>query len=97
MYFSEHKFAVEIYENGHTDRNQNEENERQTKTEKIITTNFFTGLILWNIFFEISKIQNYFPESKKEKLEKEKKAEIKEIKGKVKKTRSSNKRTKKQK
>ena len=46
MYFSEHKFAVEIYENGHTDRNQNEENERQTKTEKIIITNFFTGLIL---------------------------------------------------
>ena len=34
MYFSEHKFAVEIDENGHTDRNQNEENERQTKIEK---------------------------------------------------------------
>ena len=31
MYFSEHKFAVEIDEKGHTDRNQNEENERQKK------------------------------------------------------------------
>ena len=30
MYFFEHKFAVEIDEKGHTDRNQNEENERQT-------------------------------------------------------------------
>ena len=33
MYFSEHKFAVEI-EKGHTDRNQDKENERQTKIEK---------------------------------------------------------------
>ena len=34
MYFSEHKFAVEIDEKGHIDRNQDEENERQTKIEK---------------------------------------------------------------
>ena len=34
MYFSEHKFVVEIDEKGHTDGNQNEENERQAKTEK---------------------------------------------------------------
>ena len=34
MYFSEHKFAVETDEKGHTDRNQDEENERQTKIEK---------------------------------------------------------------
>ena len=32
--FSKHKFAVEIEEKGHTDRNQGEENERQTKIEK---------------------------------------------------------------
>ena len=29
MYFSEHKREVEIDEKGHTDKNQNEENERQ--------------------------------------------------------------------
>ena len=34
MYFSEHKFAVEIEKKGHTDRNQDKENERQTKIEK---------------------------------------------------------------
>ena len=34
MYFSEHKFAVEIDEKGHVDRNQNEENKRKTKIEK---------------------------------------------------------------
>ena len=30
MYFSEYKFAVEIDKKGHTDRNQDEENGRQT-------------------------------------------------------------------
>ena len=30
LYFFEHKFAVEIDEKGHTGRNQNEKNERQT-------------------------------------------------------------------
>ena len=34
MYFSEHKFAVEIDEKGHVDRNQNEENKRKTNIEK---------------------------------------------------------------
>ena len=34
MYFSTHKFAVEIEENGHTDRNQDKEKERQTKIKK---------------------------------------------------------------
>ena len=54
MYFSKHKFAVEIDEKGHTDRNQGKENERQTKIENILTPNFFTGLILMQkaiIFF----------------------------------------------
>ena len=48
-------------------------------------------------FFEISKVQGYIAQSNKEKLEKEKEAKIKELKGKLDKTRSSNKRTKKQK
>ena len=54
MYFSEHKGVVEIDEKGHTDRNQNEENERQIKIEKDPDCNFFTGLILMQrvlIFF----------------------------------------------
>ena len=34
MYFFEHKFAVEVDEKGHTDRNQDKENERQAKIEK---------------------------------------------------------------
>ena len=54
MYFSEHKRVVEIDEKGHTDRNQNEENEKQIKIENILTENVFTGLILMQrvlIFF----------------------------------------------
>ena len=46
MYSFEHKFAVEIDEKGHIDRNQDEENERQTKIENMLAGNFFTGLIL---------------------------------------------------
>ena len=34
MYFSDHKGVVEIDKKGHTDKNQNEENKRQTKIEK---------------------------------------------------------------
>ena len=41
MYFFEHKCAVEIDEKGYTDRNQNKENERQTKTEKHSDCKFF--------------------------------------------------------
>ena len=48
-YFSEPKRVVEIDEKGHTDRNQNEENKRQTKIN-ILTANFFTGLILMQRF-----------------------------------------------
>ena len=41
MYFSTHKFAVEIEENGHTDRNQDKEKERQTKIKKHSDWKFF--------------------------------------------------------
>ena len=87
-YFSEPKRVVEIDEKGHTDRNQNEENKRQTKIN-ILTANFFTGLILMQrfliffFFFQISKIQGYIAQSNKEKIEKEKEAEIKELKEKL--------------
>ena len=46
IYFFEHKFAVEIDEKGHADRNQDKENERQTKIEKHSDGKFLTGLIL---------------------------------------------------
>ena len=38
--FFEHKFAVEVDEKGHADRNQNEEYKRQTKIEKHPDCNF---------------------------------------------------------
>ena len=89
MYFSEHKFPVEIDEKGHTDRNQDEENKKQTKIEKHSDWKFFHRINLdaegFDIFSEISKIQNYIAQSNKEKLEKEKEVEIKEIKEKLKK------------
>ena len=78
---SEHKFAVEIDEKWHTKRNQNEENKRQTKIEKHSDFKFFHRIIPdaegFDIFLEISKIQNYITQSNKKKLEKEKEVEIK--------------------
>ena len=41
MYFSEHEFTVEIDEKVHTDRNQNEGNERKTRIEKHSDCKFF--------------------------------------------------------
>ena len=41
MYFSEHKFPVEIGEKGHTDRNEDKENQRQTKIERRSDCKFF--------------------------------------------------------
>ena len=41
MYFSDHKCVVEIEEKGHTDRDQNEKNKRQTKIEKHSDCKFF--------------------------------------------------------
>ena len=67
MYFSEHKFAVEIDKKGHTDRNKTE-NERQTKIEKHSDWKFFHRIHPdaegFDIFFEISKIQSYIIQMK---------------------------------
>ena len=72
MYFSEHKFVVEIDEKGHIDRNQNEVNERQTKIEKHPDCKFFHRINPdvegFDIFLEISKIQNYITQSNEENL-----------------------------
>ena len=63
MYFSEHKFVVEIDKKGHFDRNQNKEYERQTKIENIL----FTDVEGFDIFLEISIIQNRITKSNEEK------------------------------
>ena len=67
MYFSEHKFAVEIDKKGHTDRNKTE-NERQTKIKKHSDCKFFHRIHPdaegFDIFFEISKIQSYIIQMK---------------------------------
>ena len=72
MYFSKHKFAVQIDEKGHTDRNQGEVNERQTKIEKYSDCKFFNRINPdaegFDIFLEISKICNYITQSNEEKL-----------------------------
>ena len=93
MSFFEHKFAVEIDTKGHTDRNQDQENEKQEKTEKHSDCKFFHKVNpdAMAFFFEISKIQGYIAQSNKEKLEKEKEIEIKEQKEKLKKLETQNK------
>ena len=72
MYFSEHKLVVEIDEQGHIDRNQNEENERQTKIENHSDCKFIhiinPGVEGFDIFVEISKIQNYSNKSNEKQL-----------------------------
>ena len=72
MYFYEHKVLVEIDKEGHIDRNQNKENERQTKIEKHPDCKFFHRINPdvegFDIFLEISKIQNYITKSYEEKL-----------------------------
>ena len=53
MYFSEHKFAVEINVKGHTYIKMKKTKDKQ-KQKNILTVNFFTGLILMQqvlIFF----------------------------------------------
>ena len=71
MYFSEDKIVVEIDEKGHTDRNQNEENQRQIKIEEHLNCKFYginPDVEGFDIFLEISKVQNYITQSNKEKL-----------------------------
>ena len=72
MCFFQHKFAVEIDKKGHTDRNQDKENKRQTKIEKHSDCKFFHRISPdaegFDTFLEVSKIQNYIPQSNEEKL-----------------------------
>ena len=72
MYFSEHQFVVEIDEKCHIDRNQNEENEKQTKIEKHSDCKLFHRINPdvegYNIFLEISKMQNYITKSNENEI-----------------------------
>ena len=100
MYSSEYKGVVEIDEKGHIDRNQNDENERQTKIEKHSDCKFFHRINPdaegFDIFLKISKIQGYIAQSNKENLEKEKEAKRKELKEKVEKVEAQIKKPKNQ-
>ena len=57
---------------GHIDRNQNKENERQTKIEKHLDCKFFhrinPNIENFDIFLEVSKIKNEITHSDEEKL-----------------------------
>ena len=89
LYFPEHKLAVEVDEKGHTDRD--EKKKKENESEEQIKKELGCIFIRINpdaenyIFIQISKIQLYIAQSNKEKLEKEKEAEIKELKEKLKK------------
>ena len=92
MYFSELIFAVGIDEKGHTDRNQNDKNEKQTKIEKYSDCKFFHRINLdtegFDIFLEISKIKDYIIQSNEKKKKRTRKQN--------KRTRRENKRSRKQ-
>ena len=64
--------VVETDEKGHIDRDQNKENERQTKIEKHPDCKFFhrinADLEGFDIFLETSKIQNYITHLNEENL-----------------------------
>ena len=81
--FLEHKLAIEVDEKGHTDRDEKKENEREEKIKKELGCKFIRinpDAENYDIFVEIGKIQVYITKSNKEKLEKEKGAEMKELK-----------------
>ena len=69
MYFSEHKFTVEIDKKGHTDRDQGKENKRPSKVEKHSDCKFFHRINPdaegFYTFLEFSKIENYIAQSNK--------------------------------
>ena len=73
MYFSEHKLVVDLDEKGHIDRNQNNVFETQIKIEKLLNGKFHRinpDAKNFDIFVEISKIQNYITKSNKDKMKK---------------------------
>ena len=82
MYFSKDKLAIEVDEKRHTDR----ENEREEKIKKELACKFIRinpDAENYDISVEIGKIRVYIDQSNKEKLKKEKEAEIKEIQEKL--------------
>ena len=68
LYFPEHKLAIEVDEKGHTDRNINNEIERQKAIEEKIKCKFIRinhDAEIYDIFVEIGKTHNHIIESTK--------------------------------
>ena len=67
LYFPNHKLAIEVDEKGHTDRDERKKNEREEKIKKRLGYKFVrinSDAEGFDIFLEISKIQNYIDQSK---------------------------------
>ena len=61
MYFPKHKLATEVDVEGHTDRDESKENEREEKIKKDLNVNLLQLILMQkinDIFVEIGKIQN---------------------------------------
>ena len=91
MYFPELRLVIEVDENWHTSRNDEEENERQRKIETELSCIFYRinpDKKGFNIFVAISEIWQLIKEIKKKqsnKKIKEKEDKIKELEDEIKK------------
>ena len=89
MYFSEHKWWCRNWQKRTCRQKSRQRKQKTNKNRKTFWLQIFFRINLdaenFDIFFEISKIQGYIAQSNKEKLEKEKEAEITELKENIKK------------
>ena len=92
MYFSELRLVIEVDENGHTGRNDDEENERQRKIETEFNCIFYRinpDKKGFSIFVAISEIRQLIEEIKKKNNQtnkiKEQEDKIKELEAEIKK------------
>ena len=101
MYFSEHKWWCRNWRKRTCRQKSRQRKQKTNKNRKTFWLQIFFRINLdaenFDIFFEISKIQGYIAQSNKEKLEKEKEAEITELKENIKKLEAQIKEPKKKK
>ena len=74
LYFHKYKLAIEVDELGHSDRNINDEIERQKALERELSCVFIRinpDATDFNIFREINKIHRHIKQSNKAKLKEE--------------------------
>ena len=74
LYFHKYKLAIEVDELGHSDRNINDEIERQRALERELSCVFIRinpDATDFNIFREINKIHRHIKQSNKAKLKEE--------------------------